>query len=198
MKTRPTLLIFGIAMLAACSREPPPRTVQEFVDNPLMLEAALVRCDRDRAESRYDPECVNAREANKQIAAKEEAERRAELEARSERKRQALRRTQEAAAEARRRAAEVQRLRDEAEYLAQFGELPPAAASGDQSLPTGNAPLAVVPESDEPPEPAPAMRDTLPATDGGNAPVVEQAEEPVPDLEAAPEELRRRDEESGS
>jgi len=56
----------------------------------------------------------------------------------------------------------------------------------------------VVPESDEPPEPAPAMRDTLPATDGGNAPVVEQAEEPVPDLEAAPEELRRRDEESGS
>lgn len=197
MKMRPTLLICGIAMLAACTKEPPPRTVHEFIDNPLLLEAALVRCHRDRAESRYDPECVNAREANKQVAAREEAARRAELEARSERKRQALRRTQEAAAEARRRAAEAQRLREEAEYLAQFGELPPTDDQGDDSLPMGNAPLAVVPESSESQEPALMSGDALPATDGGNAPVVERAEDPVTDPGAVHEESRRRDEESG-
>jgi hypothetical protein len=104
MILRVTILISGIALVAGCAEPPQPRSVQEFVDNPIVLEAALVRCSRNRSETRYDAECVNAREANKIIAASEEAERRAEFEAQSERKRQALRRAQEAAAEARRRA----------------------------------------------------------------------------------------------
>ena len=103
MTLRVTILIGGIALVAGCAEPPPPRSVQEFVDNPIVLEAALVRCSRNRSETRYDAECVNAREANKIVAAREEAARRAEFEAQSERKRQALRRAQEAAAEARRR-----------------------------------------------------------------------------------------------
>ena len=58
------------------------------------------------------------------------AERAEQFEAQFERKREALRRTQAAAAEARRRSAEAERRRREAEYLAQFGELPPPENEG--------------------------------------------------------------------
>ena len=102
-----TALFLGICLLAGCAEKAPPsRTVTEFVDNPLLLEAAVVRCAKNRAETRYDAECINAREAVNIVQAKEEALRRAELEERSERKREALRRTQQAAAEARQREAE--------------------------------------------------------------------------------------------
>jgi hypothetical protein len=149
MILRVTILISGIALVAGCAEPPQPRSVQEFVDNPIVLEAALVRCSRNRSETRYDAECVNAREANKIIAASEEAERRAEFEAQSERKRQALRRAQEAAAEARRRAAEAAKRREEAAYLAQFGQLPPDDSQQTESPDTGNEPIAVIPEPAE-------------------------------------------------
>jgi len=69
MTLRVTILVGGIALLAACAEPPQPRSVQEFLDNPLVLEAALVRCSQNRSETRYDAECVNAREANKIVAA---------------------------------------------------------------------------------------------------------------------------------
>ena len=157
MLSRLITVLLGAAVLAGCSnKEPPARTVTEFVDNPILLEAAMVRCSRDRRETRYDPECVNAREAVNRIEAREEDARRAELEERSESKRRALRRMQEAQAEARRRAEETQRLREEAEYLAQFGALPPSDEDVDTSeLPEGNAPIAVVPETEEEPQETP-------------------------------------------
>ena len=121
----------------------------EFVENPILLEAALVRCSQDRRDSRYDQECINAREAVNRIEAKEEEIRRAELEARSDAKRRELRRTQEAQAEARRRAEEAERLREEAEYLAQFGVLPPEDhASGEEESLADNIPTVESPESD--------------------------------------------------
>ena len=175
-----TALFVGIGILAGCAEKaPPPRTVTEFVDNPILLEAAMVRCSRDRAETRYDAECINAREAVNLIQAKEEESRRAELEERSERKRKALRRTQQAAAEARRRAEEADRLRKEAEYLAQFGVLPPAEgeAETDATSPEGNLPIAVVPENTQDKEPATVYGDVSQATDGGNAPVAEPTPE---------------------
>lgn len=171
------VLFLGTALLAACSQEPPPRTVTEFVDNPLLLEAAMVRCSKDRAKSRYEPECINAREAVKLIQAKEEANRRADLEARSEEKRRALRRSQEATTEAQRRADEARRLQEEAEYLAQFGVLPPSDDTADEELPEGNVPLAVVPDAEDGADESGAYGDTLPASDGGNAPTA--VNEPV-------------------
>ena len=40
---RVTVLLGGLALAAGCAEPPPPRSVQEFVDNPIVLEAALVR-----------------------------------------------------------------------------------------------------------------------------------------------------------
>jgi membrane-bound lytic murein transglycosylase len=201
MTLRLTFLLGGIALIAGCAEPPPPRSVQEFVDNPLMLEAALVRCSRNRSETRYDAECVNAREANTIVASREEAERRAEFEAQSERKRQALRRAQEAAAEARRRAREAEKRREEAAYLAQFGELPPDDNRQAEQPDTGNVPIAVIPE---PAEETANARDggyseplTAPASDASNAPVAvsEPEQETTRDLDEIREELKRRNEE---
>ena len=159
------------AIVAGCAKEPPPRSVTDFLDNPMLLEAAMVRCAQDRSQRRYDAECINARAAVARIQAKEEAERAADLEARSQRKRQELRRAQEAAAEGRRRAvAAAERARD-AEYLAQFGEVPPAESAENGDAPEGNVPVVIIPESEE---------------------------TASSDLEAVREELRRRAEEGNN
>ena len=80
----------------------------------------MVLCAQDRARTKYEAECVNAREAVNRMAAVEEEQRKHEFDRQSERKRQALRRTQQAVADARRHAAEMQILREEAAYLSQF------------------------------------------------------------------------------
>ena len=182
MILRVTVLLGGLVLVAGCAEPPPPRSVQEFVDNPLVLEAALVRCDRNRSETRYEAECVNAREANKLIAAREEAGRRAEFEAQSERKRQALRRAQEAAAEARRRAAEAEKRREEAAYLAQFGQLPPDTSEQEQQPETGNAPIIF---------PQRPVEDTAAGDDGYSEPLrfppTTSSNAPVAEIEPAPE-----------
>ncbi len=191
-----TLLSCAIALLAACAKEPPPRSVTEFIENPLLLEAAMVRCSQDRSKNRYEAECVNARQAVARIQAKEEAQRQAELEASSERKRRALRRTQQAAAEARRRAAEAEKQRREAEYLAQFGVLPPAEDGSTDTVVEGNLPTAVVPEAVANPEQAPVYEDAPPVVGGTDAPVAEPAPEASPpsDLASIRDELKRRNE----
>ncbi len=209
--TRTLIAALGCACLMACENEQPPRSVGEFMENPILLEAAVVRCGQNRAESRYDVECMNAREAVKIIEAREEASRRADLEAESERKRQALRRTQQAAAEARRRAEAERRRQEEAEYLAQFGELPPESSQGNVT--ESNAPMAVIPEAspagaaepiESPFDAAPAAYDQAPPAPsqaGSNAPVAEVEPEPTPDgtdLDAIREELKRRSDQDGN
>jgi len=88
-------------------------------------------------------------------------------------------------------------MRNEAEYLAQFGELPPqpeGEAEVDEAA--ANAPGVVIPEAgDEPADLAP-MADPLLPSDGGNAPVAVIEQEI--DLEAVRDELRKRNEESGN
>ena len=212
-KTTAAMLLCSSALLVSCAKEQPARSVQEFLDNPQFLEAAVVRCSQNRSESRYDAECVNARQAVSLIEAREERERRDLLEAQSESKRDALRRTQQAAAAARRRAAEQEQLRKEAEYLAQFGEVPPPPSkSGDTEL-EANVPGAVIvpaPVTSQQTRPAAdkatpevifdePVRDTeasVAATDGGNAPVVQKPAET--DLDAVRDELRRRQEQNNN
>lgn len=185
-----TLPIVAAGVLAACSEPPPPRSVDEFLQNPILLEAALVRCAQNRSEMRYETECVNAREANEQIAAREEAERREEFERQSQRKRQALRRAQEAAATARRRAEEERRRREEAEYLLQFGHTPPDAEQAGEDVAGGNEPVVVVPEQADPSQDNPGFGDST------DEPPDSAAEVDAPtDLEAVREELRHRNDE---
>ena len=171
------LLVIATGLIAGCNRQPPPRSSTEFIDNPMLLEAAMVRCGQDRAQSRYDAECLNARAAAERIQVKEEAQQQAELEELSKRKRNALRRTQAAVAEARRRALANAENRKEAEYLAQFGELLPADTVEEVDEADGNLPVAIIPKADESGQSAEALGS---------------------DLEAVREELQRRAEEGNN
>jgi len=197
MKMRNLASICGaIALLAGCAPEPQPRSVAEFVDDPIFLEATMVRCNQDRDRTRYEAECVNARQAVAILEAREERERYQKLEAQSERKRQALRRTQEAAAEARRRSAEAERMRREAEYLAQFGELPPDDLDvGQPDESAANAPGVELPEDVAPADNGVSRAGTAPVVNPEDASPAEQDEAPR-DLNAIREELQRRAEET--
>lgn len=210
------MLLCSSLFVVACSEERPARSVRQFLDNPQFLEAAVVRCSQNRTESRYETECVNARQAVSLIEAREERARRDRLEAESKSKRDALRRTQRAAAAARKQAAERARLREEAEYLAQFGAVPPPVVESDLPQLEANSPGAVLPspvqteqstavvESQDPlviyDEPVRAYNDSIPASDGGNAPGMNSQPEPEPatDLNSVRDELRRRQEESSN
>ena len=189
MNVRVTTVLCGLAVLSGCAKEAPPPSVRDYLADPIALEAAVVRCAANRSKTRYEAECVNARQAVSIIEARKDRERRVAFEAESAAKRAALRRTQQAAAEARRRAEEAERRREEAEYLAQFGELPPDEnAEAAEDATAVNAPGAVLPPAPETPASAPS--EEAPAVDGGNAPSVE-TETPA-DLDAVREELRRR------
>jgi hypothetical protein len=183
-----SIALATLLALAACGEEPPPTSVSQFVENPILLEATMVGCVENRAEARYDPECLNAREAVNRIAAREEAARRAELEAQSDRKRQALRRAQEAAAEARRRALEEQRRREEAELLGPFAPRP-----GEDAEPApGQGERRELPSPEPADEAAPQEPAQQPSQETDSPPA---GDEPG-DLESIRRELERRQPES--
>jgi len=209
----PGFLIAALGLLAGCGEETPPTPVDEFLDNRILLDAEMARCTQNRAETRYEQQCINAREAANTIARREEAQRRVVLEQQSESKRAALRRTQEAAEEARQRAAEAERLRKEAAYLLQFGGEPTAEA--EHPATSEPIPPGVTFESADDPgntgtvvEPASAPAMTTPAGADAvtvNAPQTnaeQAAVEAVPasgdgseqDLQSVRDELRRRQE----
>jgi len=186
------IAISTVSLLCACApEEPPPRSVKEFVESPILLEAAMVRCAQDRSRTKYDPECVNARDAANRLAVAEEEKRREDLESQFERKRKQLRRTQDAAQEARRRVAEEQRRRAEAEYLGVFEELPPAedVGAGDGSY--GNAPSQTPTpglEGNQPGVILPTLEDAVPdGTEKGG----------TQDIDSIREELKRRQSTTG-
>ena len=179
----------GLVLLAACAKEPPPISVAEFLDNPRLLEAAMVRCGQNRSETKYLAECVNVRDAVNRLEVGEKQAQREELEAQSERKRQALRRTQAAAAEARRRAQEEQQRREQAEFLGLTDVMPDDSSLADDLgstagvavTPDGNAPGVQI----SPPEPE-SIEDTVE--------FMEPESEVGGDIESIREELKRRQE----
>lgn len=194
--------VAGFALVAACAKEPPPPpSVDEFLANRVLLDATMAKCLSDRPRMKYEPECVNAREAANAIARAEEAERRLILEARSERKRAALRRAQEAAEEARRRAEEAARRRREEEYLGLFEPAVGEAGNPDAARVVPDASEGAAQETD-----AVATTDVSPglaaeaATDGSAETAIAPDAQPpaptendaTPDLGEIRDELRRR------
>jgi len=188
----PNSTVFVACLISACAKEPlPPVSVAQFVADPILLEATVVRCAQDRSKTKYDAECVNAREAGNLLAATERDERRKELEDQSERKRKALRRTQEAAFEARRRAAAAQRQREEDEYLGVFESVPGSGSGVTEVAGIVNM--------------QPAQRaDSLPGNQPGAAvhsvteeEIVDRPPAPPTDIDSIREELKRRQEDSG-
>ena len=180
----------GLLLLAACAEEAPPISVEELMENPRLLEATMVRCGQNRSETKYEVECVRARDAINRLEVRQEQARRVDLEAQSERKRQALRRTQAAAAEARRRAEEERRRREQAELLGVVdGEIPegvvievdPGPATDATTTADGNAPGVEI----SPPEPE-TVEEIIQ--------FVEPDEGVGDDLESIREELKRRQE----
>lgn len=178
-------------VLLACGEEPLPPSVDEFVNNSVLLDATMVRCGANRASTKYEAECVNAREAINRMAKAEEDARRAEHEAESERKRRALRRTQEAAAEARRRAADAARQREEAAYLAQFGGQAAVEPAAGQLPDSHSNPVSEAMSGDQTTEPV-----TNPAPEPVGDPAADTPAETGTDLQSIREELRRRQDSS--
>lgn len=190
-----TLALCAIGSFAACGKEPPPPSVNDFMEDPILLDATMVRCLANRNSVSYDAECVNAREAVERIATAAERARREELEAESERKREAVRRAQEAADENRRQAAEAERLRAEAEYLgllpATPQETPPDAdeLSFFDVQDGAGAATVTVQEVEAPAEGMPGGAGTVgPSAAGAEAPAMST------DLDAIREELEERQE----
>lgn len=189
--------------LAGCSKAPPARTVTEFLDDPIGLEATLARCNEQRGKSRDEPECINAREANNRLAAAEQRDLKRNLELESQRKLDAVRRRNEATAEAGRMAEEAARRREELRYEQQFEDVPVESSAGDG--------LSSVDESGAAPADLPsASRESAPQTPADDvivsdpqsvpleAPATESIEVLEPeadaptDLNSLREELNRR------
>ncbi len=191
MKTlRLNFCLIGSLILTACAKEPPPPSVDEFLKNPRMLEAAMVRCGQNRSETKYLAECVNARDAINRMEVGEKQARRAELEAQSERKRQALRRTQAAAAAARQLVLDAQKRREQAELLGVVNGVAPDGTrlADDPGIATD---IAASTDSN-----APGVEIAQPEPEGA-ADTIEYMEPDTgvgSDLESIREELKRRQE----
>jgi hypothetical protein len=82
------------AVLVACSPQPEPRTVSDFMDDGFAREGVLTRCNQDRDATLLDEECANARRAAAAVALEAERARAPGLEQASEAKLLALRERQ--------------------------------------------------------------------------------------------------------
>lgn len=137
-----TLLALG--SLAGCGEEPLPPSVAELIENPVLLDATMVRCLEQHERTSYAPECINAREAAEQLAVVGENARQEDLEAQSARKREALRHAQELADAANQQAVRRAKEREAAEYL---GLLLPAPAIAESTpAPSESALVEMPPE----------------------------------------------------
>lgn len=184
---RQRISVFAVivsGVLAACAEEPTPPTIMEFMENPVLLDATLVRCGQNRAETRYDGECINARDAVDRLAVAAELVRREELKAQSERKQAALRRAREEAAAAQQRVLELERLREEAEYLSQFSAPPEPL---DAAVTEGAAVDVAVEDADMPPGDAEPL-----AAGPAEPPAESKPDLEKSDLETVRQELQQR------
>lgn len=152
----------GMFVLVACNGEPPPRSVQYFVENRIVLDSVLTRCNANREATLDNPECANARKAVSRLAAQEEEDTRAKNDASFERQRAGIRQRQD------REAARI-RAREEAAATAATEALvggnnvpglsPPASTAGVEARTNPPPPLAQT----APPPPAQQLSTAVPA-----------------------------------
>jgi leucyl-tRNA synthetase len=89
--------IFLVALLAmtGCAKEQVPTSVDEFMQDRVMLDATLARCDLEQSDTFDDRNCVNARRAVERLWRQQEEINAGLLERESERKRELLREQRE-------------------------------------------------------------------------------------------------------
>lgn len=127
----------AVLVLSACSEEIPPTSVDEFVADPVLLDATLARCDLGSSDTFDDRNCVNARRAVERLW-REQEKINAELrEQESERKLQLLREQQdrEAALEEQRRLAEEDAAKQRLYGGTEFEAVPEAPEQALETLP---------------------------------------------------------------
>lgn len=168
-------LAAAICLLAlvpvACSK-PSPRSFGEFMQDRVLMEGVLARCNQQRDETRDDIECANARRAAMAIALEQERAEREQLARESEQKIRALR----AELDRRVRAArEAQAAKETDPLKVPWNERtaePGAPAGASSAAPGGSAPVA---ES-----PAPALPTTDPLAPADSVATHGAIAEPVP------------------
>jgi hypothetical protein len=85
-----------ISATAACSpRVIPPMTVTEFMEDRVMLDGALMKCNQNQSKARSDSECINARIAIERLDNKNEPAQEAKRVEEFEHSREQLRLAQE-------------------------------------------------------------------------------------------------------
>lgn len=99
--------LLGVASLAAACSPPEPRSYEYFLENKIVRDGALARCDSDPGAARTDIECANARRAALAVQLQEERARREALERESAARIEALRRQYELERQAREADAEA-------------------------------------------------------------------------------------------
>jgi hypothetical protein len=88
----------GAAILAtsACGpRQTAPLTVADLMEDRVMLDGVLMKCNQDFSRSHADPDCLNARIAIERLASQSEPAEEAKREEEFEHRREQLRMTQE-------------------------------------------------------------------------------------------------------
>ena len=129
--TRGTLLLLAllVCLTAGCVQEPRPRSYTEFMDDSFAREGTLARCNQDRAATANDAECINARRAAANVAARADEAQREQRDAESEIQRAAASDRAASAQTAILQAAAAARENAEAQYEAQWTEVEANAQS---------------------------------------------------------------------
>ncbi|MDH3400890.1 MAG: EexN family lipoprotein [Chromatiales bacterium] len=127
----------AVLVLSACSEEMPPTSVDEFVADPVLLDATLARCDLGSSDTFDDRNCVNARRAVERLWREQEKMNSALREQESERKLQLLReqRDREAALEEQRRLAEEEAEKQRLYGGTEFDAVPEVPEQAPEMLP---------------------------------------------------------------
>jgi hypothetical protein len=93
--------VLAAVVVAGCdSPEPRVRTVNDFADDPAVLQGVISRCDADKRGAAKDAECANARAAMERLGKVDDAKRDTGRDAEFERQRALRRARDEAAARA--------------------------------------------------------------------------------------------------
>src|SRR5579863_7534352 len=135
----------GAVMMAtvACSpRRIPPTTITDLMEDRVMLDGVLMKCNQNPSKARTDSDCVNARIAIERLASRNEPAEEAKRAEDFERSREQLRQAQEK----QRLAEEAKKPKMDAYHLPLVPVEPAPAAPSPQSAP-GDLKPAVVSQS---------------------------------------------------
>jgi hypothetical protein len=127
-----------ISATAACGpRRIPPMTVTDLMEDRVMLDGVLMKCNQNQSKSRNDAECINARIAIERLATRNEPAEEAKRAEEFERSREQLRLAQEK----QRREAEAKKPKVDAYHL----PLVPVEPSAPPTPPHETAPAGMSP-----------------------------------------------------